>query len=67
MKWKMGAAILAIAAGTGHAWAQSAPNGAEPAATATPAGADDIVVTGRAQAFASTQVTAPRCSNGGRR
>ncbi|WP_413061507.1 TonB-dependent receptor domain-containing protein [Sphingomonas carotinifaciens] len=62
MKWKTGAAILAIAAGTGHAWAQTAPAGAEPAAAiggTRATGADDIVVTGRAQAFASAQVTAP--------
>ena len=59
MKWKFGVAIMAIAAGTGHAWAQAASAVDTPPA-ATEATADtEIVVTGRAQTFASTQVSAP--------
>ena len=59
MKWKMGGAIMAIAAGTSHAWAQTVPAGAESVAAVATTGDTDIVVTGRAQAFASTQVTEP--------
>jgi len=59
MKWKIGAAILAIAAGTGHARAQSTPADGNQTAPVAATGSDDIVVTGRAQVFASTQVTAP--------
>lgn len=59
MKWKISAAILAIAAGTGHAWAQTTPAAADVSSVDAVVGNDDIVVTGRAQVFASAQVTAP--------
>ncbi len=65
MKWMTGAAILAIAAMTTHAQAQTAP---ADSATTDPSGATqpdetrsggDIVVTGKATTFANTQVTEP--------
>lgn len=59
MKWEMGAAILAIAAGTSAACAQTAPTPVdEPQAESAEGGrVDDIVVVGQAVTFANTRVT----------
>lgn len=53
--WMIGTAILAIAAGTTHAQAQTAPTA--PADAAIDAPDDAIVVTGTATHFANTRVT----------